>query len=148
MIQMHESAMPAALAAIHTDLAGLLGLPVEPPAQLGGGLAPWQANRVKAYIAANLGDAITVDDLAALAGLSASYFSRAFRATFGETPYAHVLRQRIDRACHLMLAGDEPLSQIAVACGLADQSHFTRLFRRFRGTTPHAWRRFRQLNTG
>ncbi len=169
MTPMHHAAVPRGLAAIHTDLArlladaqsaltrdpdeargylsrasALLGQPGEAPGLVSGGLAPWQMRRVKAHIAANLTEAIAVEHLATLVGLSASYFSRAFRASFGEAPYVHVLRQRIERACALMLAGDEPLSQIAVECGLADQSHFTRLFRRFQGTTPHAWRRARR----
>lgn len=171
---MHNTVMPMqvqpALAAVHTDVARLLAdaqsalardpeealryisrasvllaRPEEHPVRHGsGGLAPWQANRVKGYIAANLAEPIAIEDLAAQVGLSASYFSRAFRATFGEAPYVHVLRRRIEQACALMLASDDPLSQIAVECGLADQSHFTRLFRRFLGTTPHAWRRTRQ----
>lgn len=114
------------------------------PPRHGGGLVAWQVGRVKSYIAANLAEPITIEDLAARTGLSASYFSRAFRVTFGEAPYVHVLRRRIERACDLMLATDDPLSQIAIDCGLADQSHFTRLFRRFLGTTPHAWRRARR----
>ena len=40
-----------------------------------------------------------------------------------------------------MLTTDEPLSQIALACGLCDQSHFTRVFRRIVGESPNAWRR-------
>jgi AraC-like DNA-binding protein len=164
--------LPPALAAIHSDLARLLAdaqsaigrnpdearrcitratalleQPAEPPIHVSGGLATWQANRVRTYIADNLTETIAVEDLALLVGLSVSYFSRAFRASFGEAPYVHVLRQRIARACDLMVTTDEPLSQIAVACGLADQSHFTRLFRRFHGVTPHAWRRFQRRNT-
>lgn len=113
----------------------------EQPSHHGGGLASWQVNRVKTYISAHLDEPITIDDLAGQTGLSTSYFSRAFRAAFGESPYGHVLRRRIERACDLMLSTPDPLSQIAIDCGLADQSHFTRLFRRFIGTTPNAWRR-------
>jgi AraC family transcriptional regulator len=43
----------------------------------------------------------------------------------------------------MMLESDEPLAQIAIACGLCDQSHLCRMFRRVVGVTPRAWRRER-----
>jgi AraC-like DNA-binding protein len=49
----------------------------------------------------------------------------------------------MERAQGLMLSTDKALSEIAAECGLADQSHFTRLFRRFVGESPAAWRRAR-----
>ncbi|WP_225890025.1 helix-turn-helix domain-containing protein [Indioceanicola profundi] len=49
--------------------------------------------------------------------------------------------QRIERAKHLMLTTDEPLARIALDCGLADQSHLTRLFRTRVGMSPQSWRR-------
>jgi AraC family transcriptional regulator len=47
-----------------------------------------------------------------------------------------------------MLATTTPLAEIAVSCGLADQAHFTRLFRRFAGESPGAWRRARATAPG
>jgi AraC-like DNA-binding protein len=76
--------------------------------------------------------------------LSASYFSRAFRSDFGESPYAYILRRRIERAQEMMLRTDEPLASIAIACGLADQCHLTRLFHRIVGVSPACWRRLRR----
>jgi len=55
-------------------------------------------------------------------------------------PHAYVIRQRIRRAQRLMLQTDDALSQIACLCGLTDQAHLTRLFRRMVGTTPKVWR--------
>jgi AraC family transcriptional regulator len=54
-----------------------------------------------------------------------------------------VIRRRVERAQGLMLATDASLSDIALDCGLADQSHLTRLFRRIVGESPRAWRRAR-----
>jgi AraC-like DNA-binding protein len=54
----------------------------------------------------------------------------------GETPHGYIMRQRIRRAQILMLESRDLLSQIACACGLTDQAHLTRLFRRALGTTP------------
>ena len=109
-------------------------------------LAPWQINRVASFIDSNLASTIRIRDLAAVTRLSASYFSRAFRSVIGEPPYAYVMRRRVERAQEIMLRTDMPLSQIALDCGLADQAHFTRLFRRVVGVSPGAWRRLKGKN--
>jgi AraC family transcriptional regulator len=113
----------------------------ESPELQRGGLAPWQARRVTSYVADNLGGRIRTTDLAAVAQLSASHFTRAFKETFGETPLGYVSRQRMRYAQDLMLKSGECLSQIALTCGHCDQSHFTRVFRRKVGMSPRAWRR-------
>jgi AraC family transcriptional regulator len=106
-----------------------------------GCLAPSQLSRVIEFVDANLGHTVRTRDLAASARLSASYFSQTFRASVGQSPHAFVMRRRVERAQELMLATDKPLSEIALDCGLADQPHLTRLFRRIVGTSPAAWRR-------
>ena len=107
------------------------------------GLAPWQVRRVLAYIDANLESRIRNRDLAAVARLSEFYFNVAFRNSVGHSPHDYVIRRRVERAQGLMLSTDKALSEIAVECGLADQSHFTRLFRRVVGESPAVWRRAR-----
>lgn len=107
------------------------------------GLAPWQVRRVLAHIEANLGMSIRNKDLAALARLSTFHFSVAFRKSVGNSPHEYIIRRRMERAQGLMLSTDKALSEIAVECGLADQPHFTRLFRHFVGESPAAWRRAR-----
>jgi len=106
-----------------------------------GCLAPSQLSRVIEFVDANLGRTVRTRDLAASARLSASYFSQTFRASVGQSPHAFVMRRRVERAQELMLGTDKPLSEIALDCGLADQPHLTRLFRRIVGTSPAAWRR-------
>jgi AraC family transcriptional regulator len=115
--------------------------PVPPMKRPRGGLARWQVNRIAAYVEANIGSPIRASDLAVLVRLSASHFFHAFKESFTETPLAYVARRRMAVAQHLMLNTDQPLAQIALACGLCDQSHFTRVFRRVVGMSPHAWRR-------
>ena len=112
-----------------------------PAALVQGGLAPWQISRVKAHVEANLESTLRMRDLAAIARLSTGHFSRSFTRSFGVAPFAYVAGRRLARAQELMLTTDDPLSQIALACGLCDQSHLTRLFRRHVGTSPNAWRR-------
>jgi AraC family transcriptional regulator len=106
-----------------------------------GRLAPWQINRLIAYIEANLAGTIQARDLALAINLSTSHFFRGFKVSTGMTPFEYVAQQRIELALKLMRTTHDPLSQIAVQCGLCDQSHLCRLFRRLIGQTPDAWRR-------
>lgn len=106
-----------------------------------GGLAPWQARRVAAYIESNVCSKIHAAELAGLVSLSKGHFFRAFRQSFGISPLAYVMRQRILRAQVIMASSKEPLSQIAQNCGMSDQAHFSRAFRRIVGVNPKAWRR-------
>jgi AraC family transcriptional regulator len=117
--------------------------PPLPRRRVGAGLAPWQARRVAAHVEENLGYSITIDQLAAIAGLSSSYFCRAFKDSFGDPPHAYIMARRVERAQTLMLQTREPLSQIALACGLSDQAHLCNLFRRLVGQSPSQWRRSR-----
>lgn len=110
-----------------------------------GGLAPWQARTVTRHIRENVARSISLASLAELANLSCSQFRRAFKTSFGDAPHAYIMRQRILRAQDLMLSTSEPLSELALSCGFADQSHFTRLFVRLVGETPNTWRRRRLL---
>lgn len=108
-----------------------------------GGLCPWQVRKVTSHVEAHLDRSIKNEDLASIVRLTTSHFGRAFRNSFGEPPHEYVIRRRIERAQGLMLASDVSLSEIALDCGLADQSHLTRLFRRLVGESPAAWRRAR-----
>jgi transcriptional regulator GlxA family with amidase domain len=116
---------------------------VSAPVAARGGLAPWQIRRVLTYIDANLDTAIRNKELAAVVRLSACHFNVAFRNSVGHAPHEYITQRRVERAQGLMLSTAKPLSEIAAECGLADQSHLTRLFRRVVGDSPAAWRRVR-----
>lgn len=106
-----------------------------------GGLAPWQKQKIDLYLRTHLKHPGRVDKLAEQVSLSVSHFCRAFKTTFGHTPHIYIIRLRLELAQKLMLTTDEPLSQIAITCGLADQAHLTKLFRRWLNESPSAWRR-------
>jgi AraC family transcriptional regulator len=106
-----------------------------------GGLAPWQKQRVRTYIEGHLSSRIAMLDLTSIARLSTSHFARAFKKSFGDAPFAYISQLRIGRAKRLMLETHSSLSQIALDCGMCDQSHFTRVFRRLVGESPNNWRR-------
>jgi AraC family transcriptional regulator len=112
-----------------------------------GGLTAWQISRVNTHIDSHLDVRVHVKDLAALTRLTESHFCRTFKESCGESPHRYLMRRRVEHAKRLMLTTTTPLSQIAVACGLADQPHFNRIFRKFVGETPGSWRRARTIPT-
>jgi AraC family transcriptional regulator len=112
------------------------------------GLAPWQERSIKSHIEDYLDGPIKVADLAALSRLSVSYFSRAFRRSYGYTVQTFLAERRVERAQMLMVSTDESLSRIALACGFYDQAHLCRTFRRLTRTTPGCWRREHVNSTG
>ncbi len=108
---------------------------------LHGGLAPRQMRRVEETLAANLDGDVSLTDLANDCGLSVSHFSRAFRHSTGVSPHQWLLRHRVEQSKALLRERQLSLSDVALSCGFADQSHFTRVFTRWVGTSPGAWRR-------
>lgn len=112
--------------------------------RLTGRLAPWQERRARDYMRAHLDRDIDLRVLAAACGLSPAHFAKAFKRTVGMPPHRWLLRQRVEKACDLLLHGNQPLDAIALACGFADQSHMTRVFSRAIGAPPGAWRRARR----
>jgi AraC family transcriptional regulator len=60
------------------------------------------------------------------------------------TPHEWLQTCRVERAKDMMMAADLSLAEVALACGFADQSHFTRIFTRKTGSTPGAWKRLRR----
>ncbi len=125
-----------------------LGRPANAVEYERGGLAPWQVRLVDAHIETHLNTEITVPELASLVRLSISHFGRAFKATFGQPPHSHIVGERMVRAQSLMLRTEHSLAHIAIAVGMADQSHLSRQFRRFTGESPLAWRRARWTPEG
>lgn len=109
-----------------------------------GGLAPWQERRAKELLDARLDGAVSLVDLASTCDLSIRHFARAFRQSTGQSPHRWLVERRLDRARGLLELSARSLSDIAAACGFANQSHFTRAFTRAMGMSPGAWRRLRR----
>jgi AraC family transcriptional regulator len=107
---------------------------------LNGGLPGFKLNRVTDYINDNLGEEITLAELAAVAGLSRFHFSRAFSRSTGCTPQQYLMKQRVERAKDLLADRKLPLAEIGLLAGFKNQSHFTTLFRKFTNLTPKVWR--------
>jgi AraC family transcriptional regulator len=104
-------------------------------------VAPVVLRRVQEYVEAHLEQDLTIEALAAVAGLSPYHFARAFKRSTGSGPHRNVLRRRIERAKRLLAAGKIPLSDVARACGFGSQSHFSTRFREVTGVTPRQFGR-------
>jgi AraC-like DNA-binding protein len=97
--------------------------------------------RAKDLADARYFERLTVDDLAAAAGLSRAHFSREFRRAFGEPPHVYLLTRRLERAAALLRSTDRPVVEICLAVGLASLGSFTTSFTRTYGESPTAYRR-------
>jgi transcriptional regulator GlxA family with amidase domain len=104
-------------------------------------LTPLQERRVTSRLLDDLAGDTNLSELAALCGLSRSYFIRAFKQITGMPPYRWLLMQRVKHAKALLRGTKLPIAEIAVACGFADQSHLTRVFSKAFRISPAAWRR-------
>jgi len=135
-----KSQIKAAAAMLRSDVDEL-PMRATPAGPAGHGLAPWQVRKVRAFIDASLDSKIRLQDCASQTRLSANHFSRAFKATFGTTVLDYIHRRRVERSQQLMLTSEQPLSQIALSCGFADQAHYCRVFRAVVGLSPNVWRR-------
>jgi AraC-like DNA-binding protein len=106
-----------------------------------GGLTPMQLLRAKDLLASRLKGDLHVVDIAKECGMSRQYFIKAFKTTVGCAPYQWLQRQRVDLAKDMLANTRLPISDIALKCGFADQSHLTRVFAALIGVPPAAWRR-------
>jgi AraC-like DNA-binding protein len=104
-------------------------------------LASWKLRRVIDYIEANIDHDIGLVDIAKIADLSPFHFSRVFKLATGQTPYGFVMDKRLKRSRALLAESNIPLAELALACGFANQSHFTAAFTKATGVAPGRFRR-------
>jgi len=109
------------------------------------GLTQRQISRVTEFILAHLNQDLSLAVLAQQVGFSPYHFARLFRQATGESPHQFVLRQRIERAQHLLQEADLPLAHIALESGFANQSHLTQAFKHHLGLTPAAYRKDHEI---
>ena len=123
------------------------GLALEMIAELGrscagkpDGQVPAWLDGVRQRLASRIAETPTLAELAAGAGVHPVHLAREFRKHFRCTIGDFIRRVRVEFACHQIAETDAPLSEVALAAGFYDQSHFSNIFRRFTGTTPAAYR--------
>ncbi len=96
--------------------------------------------RARDLVDARYSEPLTVDDLAAEAGLSRAHFSVEFKRAFGVTPHVYLLTRRLERAAHLLRYTDRSVTTICMDVGLSSVGSFTASFRRLYDHTPTAYR--------
>lgn len=104
-------------------------------------LSPAQARRLQEYVDGNLAGALSLEQLARVAGVGVCALNRLLRGTWGTTAHGYVIDRRVERACALLRRGDLPLKAVAAATGFSDQAHMTRTLRARVGHTPGQLRR-------
>lgn len=104
------------------------------------GFSAQQYKRVLDHVAAHYAEPLAIEDLARVAGISTAHFARLFKTVLNTTPYQFVTDYRIERAKEKLADPAMPLIDVALACGFADQPHFTRVFKQATGKTPRGWR--------
>lgn len=111
------------------------------PPRCVGGLSTRRLRLVLEYIEDELGQPIKLRELAALAGVSARHFERAFRQSTGSSPHAYLMGRRLHAARDWLINQPElPIEQIALRLGFSSASHFSSAFRRRTGFTPTEFR--------
>ena len=105
-----------------------------------GGLPQRQLMIILDYIEANLDQEIKLANLAELLGMSQFHFSHLFKQAMGLSPYQYLLKQRVEKAKHLLKQTDRLIADIALECGFNSHSHLSKQFRQFTGMTPKAFR--------
>lgn len=101
-------------------------------------LRPKLVNRLRDFLHAHYADPITLDSLVDLAGISRVHISRVFKEHTGLAPHQYLVQLRIAHARTLLAEGIS-VADVAALTGFADQSHFTRHFKRINHLPPRAW---------
>lgn len=133
----HDSAADALLVdSVALAVLRASGALSEPAPRKSAALSPRQARQVRDLVAARLGTPLSLREMAEAAGLSESYFVRAFKGSFGVTPYQYVLRERVTLAQSLIRSGTVSLSEAAARAGFPDARRMGRTFRKMVGRSP------------
>lgn len=101
--------------------------------------------RARLFLDANSTRIVHSGDLETLSGMTRYELARQFRQRYGTSPYRYLLMRRLNRARRL-LATSQPLADIALDAGFADQAHFSRMFKAAFGLTPARYRALQSSN--
>jgi AraC family transcriptional regulator len=134
-----DAAAPLAAEGIALELLALVSRDSR-----GADRAPAWIETAEELLRARIGDCVRLSELAAELDVPPVQMARAFRARHGLSVGEYGRRLRVEWAAAEISRGDRSLAEIAAEAGFADQSHFTRLFRRYVGTTPGRYRAFQR----
>ncbi|WP_426134112.1 helix-turn-helix domain-containing protein [Pseudomonas sp. PWP3-1b2] len=124
----------SALVSYFSDVQQRLNPAERPPREVNSKL-----ERAAEYIREQCTQALKLEDICLAAELSPSYLIRAFKLYYGLTPHAFLVNQRVQFA-RTQLRNGEPIADVALAAGFADQAHFQRAFKQHFAATPGQYR--------
>ena len=96
------------------------------------------------YLKENVGQRLTLDNMADYTGYSVSHFSTIFRRNTGQSPLNYFNQLKIKEACSMLETTDIQINQLCFKVGINDPYYFSRLFTRIMGCSPQAWRKIHQ----
>ena len=96
--------------------------------------------KVKDYIAAHYAEEINLEQLASIAGMSATAFSRFFKTATNQTLSGHIITTRLGHAVRYLVDTNMTSAEICYKCGFNNLSNFNRLFKKNKGCTPLEFR--------
>ncbi|MEN9636215.1 MAG: hypothetical protein RL077_4619 [Verrucomicrobiota bacterium] len=99
------------------------------------------------FVSQNYAERITNEDLAKVCGLSVRAFERQFQAAYNSSPHDYIRQLRVRMSCSALVFSRKTLAEVANEFGFADQSHFTKEFRKFMAETPRGYRTRYQQRT-
>jgi AraC family transcriptional regulator len=134
-----RGAVPSDDLSVESLLAELMVAAARMPREGNAGKPVW-LGRIVDKLAVEYAKRLTLDDLSREAGVHPVHLSRVFRKCVGEGIGEHVHRLRVRAACEQMRVRETSIAEISLTLGFADQSHFTRAFRRVVGMTPMVFR--------
>ena len=100
-------------------------------------------NASKEYIYSHIKERITIEDLADSLGVSASYLSRLFKKETGMLFVDYIQKERIEAACNMLTYSDYTAAQISEYLCFSTQSYFIKIFRKYTGTTPAKYKKYK-----
>jgi AraC family transcriptional regulator len=127
-------AMASRLVMQHSSIA-------KTPAERSEGLSGHRLKQVLAFIEDQIAEDLSLEEIAAVAGVSASHVKTLFRAAMGEPVHQYVIQRRVERAKTLLRQDGMSMAEVAAAAGFAHQSHLARHMRRVMGVAPKAMKR-------
>lgn len=102
-----------------------------------------QMKEVLEYIEKHYNSGLSLEELAGVVGMNPKYFCRVFAALTHQTPMDYVNFFRIEHAAYLLDSTDLSVTAIGTECGFSESSYFTKVFKKYKGTTPKAYRQLK-----
>ena len=93
------------------------------------------------YINENCTKNLSISELAAASGFSETHFINLFKKQTGDTPKNYLIKARLRLAKQILCSSDKRIGEIVEDCGFSDEYYFSRLFKKYEGQTPSAFRR-------